>query len=140
MKTKSWAAAGAWQASHLYAPGGVVIISGFVFFISFPTSGTATSGATAPTWVFITGDTVIDGSVIWTCQGPAGLATGIADLVFAAWDGSRGTSGGRANVSTRGGGTPFSSSDGMLAATVFAILAMTVPSFDMKGHQRNDRQ
>jgi hypothetical protein len=77
-------AAGAWQASHLYAPGGVIIVSGFVFFITFPTSGTALSGATQPTWVFITGDTVIDGSVIWTCQGPSGLATGTDTYTFVA--------------------------------------------------------
>lgn len=68
-------ASGVWQATHIYALGGVIVVAGFVFKVT--TAGT--SGGTIPA-AFLTqtatGDTVTDNSVIWTCQGPLGLGTG----------------------------------------------------------------
>jgi hypothetical protein len=75
-------ASGTWLAHHLYGPGGVVIINGYLFVVTFPSSGSAYSGLSTPPWAYVTGDTVIDGSVIWTCQGPTGLATGTDTYTF----------------------------------------------------------
>ncbi len=72
-----------WQGpAHIYGPNGIIIVNGFVQKITFPTSGTGTSGSSAPTFPTITGDTVTDGTLIWTCQGPAGLSTGVDTYTF----------------------------------------------------------
>jgi hypothetical protein len=52
---------------------------------------------------------------------PSGLATGSAQLLFVAWDGSQGRAGQYANASVLGGGTPFSMGTGMLAVTLTTV-------------------
>jgi hypothetical protein len=52
---------------------------------------------------------------------PAGVSTGQAQLLYVGWDGSRGTSGGRADASQVGGGTPFSANAGEVTVTLTAI-------------------
>lgn len=74
-------AAGAWQGpSHIYALDGYIIVSGFVFQVT--TAGT--SGLTEPNFLAntVTGDTVIDNSVIWTCRGTATLGSIITSYEF----------------------------------------------------------
>jgi hypothetical protein len=74
-------AAGAWQGpSHIYALGGYIIVSGFVFQVT--TAGT--SGLTEPNFLAftVTGDTVSDNSVIWTCRGTATLGSVITTYEF----------------------------------------------------------
>ncbi len=72
---------GTWIPNHIYALNGTLIDqNGFVQKVT--TAGT--SGGTYPTFSDITGQPGIpsDGTVIWTCQGPAGLATGDAVYTF----------------------------------------------------------
>lgn len=71
-------ASGAWQAGHIYALGGIIIINGFVQKVT--TAGT--SGGSIPTFSTVTGGTTTDNSVIWTCQGPSGLNTGVQTYTF----------------------------------------------------------
>jgi hypothetical protein len=72
------APAGAWQALHIYGLGGIIIdAAGHLQAIT--TAGT--SGASIPTFNDLSGNT-IDGSVIWTDQGAAGLSTGDATYTF----------------------------------------------------------
>lgn len=71
-------AAGVWQASHIYALDGTITLNGFVQKVT--TAGT--SGGSIPTFATITGQTTIDGTVIWTCQGPSGLGTGTQTYTF----------------------------------------------------------
>lgn len=65
-------AAGAWQSAHVYSLGGIIVFNGYVQKVT--TAGT--SGGSQPAFSIVTGQTTTDNSVIWTCQGPAGLATG----------------------------------------------------------------
>lgn len=67
-----------WQASHAYALDGVIVVDGFVQKVT--TAGT--TGSSEPTFSEVTGDTTIDNTVIWTCQGSAGLATGDQTYTF----------------------------------------------------------
>jgi hypothetical protein len=74
-------AAGAWQGPfHIYGSGGLIIVGGYVYEVTFA----GTSGATQPNFAAypVTGDTVGDNSVIWTNLGPAGLTTGITTYTF----------------------------------------------------------
>jgi hypothetical protein len=71
-------AAGAWQASHIYALNGVIVVSGFVQKVT--TAGTSGSGF--PAFSTVTGATTTDNTVIWTCQGLLGLATGVDTYTF----------------------------------------------------------
>ena len=74
-------AQGAWQAAHIYGLGGVIVVSGIVFKVT--TAGT--SGGTQPAGFLtqtVVGDTVNDNTVIWTCQGPAGLGTGFTTYTW----------------------------------------------------------
>lgn len=68
----------AWQALHVYGIGGIIVVGGFVQKVT--TAGT--SGAAQPTFSTVTGGTVGDGSMIWTCQGPSGLANGTETYTF----------------------------------------------------------
>jgi hypothetical protein len=67
-----------WQATHGYSIGGVITINGFVQKVT--TAGT--SGGSLPSFSTVTGQTTIDGTVIWTCQGPSGLSTGTETYTF----------------------------------------------------------
>jgi hypothetical protein len=49
---------------------------------------------------------------------PAALWNGEADLLFAGWDGSQGSAGGRADTTNQGNGTPFSATAGEVAVIV----------------------
>lgn len=71
-------AAGTWQALHIYGLGGVIVVNGYVQVVT--TAGT--SGGSMPTFPTITGNTVADGTVIWTCQGTLGLSTGNDTYTF----------------------------------------------------------
>jgi hypothetical protein len=74
-------AQGAWQASHIYGLAGIIVVSGIVFKVT--TAGT--SGGTQPAGFLtqtVVGDTVNDNTVIWTCQGPAGIGTGFTTYTF----------------------------------------------------------
>ena len=74
-------AQGAWQSAHIYGLGGVIVVSGIVFKVT--TAGT--SGGTQPAGFLtqtVVGDTVNDNTVIWTCQGPAGLGTGFTTYTW----------------------------------------------------------
>lgn len=71
-------AQGAWQASHIYALNGVIVVAGYVQKVT--TAGT--SGGSMPTFSRVTGGTTTDGSVIWTNQGPLGLGTGQQTYTF----------------------------------------------------------
>ena len=65
-------ASGSWQAGHIYGLGGVIVINGYVQKVT--TAGT--SGGSQPAFSTILGQTTVDNSTIWTCQGPLGLSTG----------------------------------------------------------------
>lgn len=65
-------ASGVWQAGHIYGAGGAIVVNGFVQVVTFA----GTSGGSEPAFSTITGATTVDNSVIWTCQGPLGIATG----------------------------------------------------------------
>src|SRR5262249_35017953 len=41
-----------------------------------------TTGSSIPTFSTVTTGTTIDGTAIWTCQGPAGLSTGVDTYTF----------------------------------------------------------
>ena len=74
-------AQGAWQAAHIYGLAGVIVVAGIVFKVT--TAGT--SGGTQPAGFLtqtVVGDTVNDNTVIWTCQGPAGLGTGFTTYTW----------------------------------------------------------
>lgn len=71
-------ASGAWQMSHVYGLGGVIVVNGFVQKVT--TAGT--SGGSIPTFSTVTGQTTTDNTVIWTCQGPLGLGTGNQTYTF----------------------------------------------------------
>ena len=73
-------AAGTWQASHIYATGGPIVFNGYVFVVT----GAGTSGSSLPDFSsdLVTGDTVTDNTVIWTCQGALGLGTGQTTYTF----------------------------------------------------------
>lgn len=71
-------ATGAWQAAHLYALAGVIVVNGFVQKVT--TGGT--SGGSVPTFSTLTGATTVDNTVIWTCQGPLGVGTGSLTYTF----------------------------------------------------------
>ena len=61
-------ASAAWQASTAYGAGASVTnlaANGFRYV-----SGGGTSDITEPVWTTIIGDTVTDGSIVWTCDGP----------------------------------------------------------------------
>lgn len=73
-------AAGAWQASHVYGLGGVIVVNGYVQSVT--TAGT--SGGSQPAFSTVTGQTVQDNSVIWTCRGPLGLGTGDQTYIWVA--------------------------------------------------------
>lgn len=68
-----------WIRLHLYAAGGTLIVDGFVQKVTTP----GTSGGAIPAFSHITGQvSPNDGTVIWTCQGPSGLATGTDTYTF----------------------------------------------------------
>lgn len=69
---------GTWQALHIYSLGGIIIVNGYVQRVSFA----GTSGSSIPTFATIAGDTVTDGTVIWTCDGLAGLSNGTDTYTF----------------------------------------------------------
>ena len=71
-------AAGAWQATHVYALGGVIVVNGYVQKVTFA----GTSAGSQPAFSTITGQTTTDNSVIWTCQGPAGISGGTSTYTF----------------------------------------------------------
>ena len=72
---------GVWVPLHIYALGGTLIdINGYVQKVT--TAGT--SGSSLPTFSDITTGTTIDATVIWTCEGPSGLATGTETYTFVA--------------------------------------------------------
>lgn len=73
---------GTWQASHVYGLGGVIVVGGYVYHVT--TAGT--SGGSEPNFAAytVTGDTVPDGSVIWTCLGASGLSAGTSTYTFVA--------------------------------------------------------
>ena len=74
-------AQGAWQSAHIYGLGGVIVVSG----IGFKVTTAGTSGGTQPAGFLtqtVVGDTVNDNTVIWTCQGPAGLGTGFTTYTW----------------------------------------------------------
>ncbi len=74
-------AAGTWQATHIYALGGTITVDGFVQKVTVA----GTSGGSLPTFSHVTGQVSSnDGTVIWTCQGPQGLATGTQTYVYVA--------------------------------------------------------
>lgn len=78
-------AQGSWQGpAHVYSYGGIIVVNGFVQKVTTPSAGggTAVSGSSQPTFSTITGTTTVDGSVIWTCQGPIGLGTGQETYTF----------------------------------------------------------
>lgn len=62
----------AWLPSHIYGLNGQIVVNGYVQQVT--TAGT--SGGSVPTFSTVTGATVQDNSVIWTCMGPLNLATG----------------------------------------------------------------
>jgi hypothetical protein len=63
-----------WQASTVYSLGALVIPSGAAYQTGFWYKATTggTSASSAPTWPTTIGNTVTDGSVVWTCEGYAG--------------------------------------------------------------------
>ena len=71
-------ATSAWQANTIYALGGVINVNGFIQKVT--TAGT--SGGSEPTFNTATGATTADFTVVWTCEGPAGLATGTDTYTF----------------------------------------------------------
>ena len=75
----------AWIASTVYALDSQVIPSlsapnGYYYLATIA----GTSGATAPTWPTVAGNTVVDGTVTWTCQGPVQSAGWSVPFVGAA--------------------------------------------------------
>lgn len=71
---------GSWQAGHVYALDGQIIVDGYVQKVTFA----GTSGASQPPFSTVTGATTVDNTVIWTCQGPSGLNTGTETYTFVA--------------------------------------------------------
>jgi hypothetical protein len=71
-------ASGAWQASHTYALGGIIVVNGYVQAVSYA----GISGGSQPVFSTVTGGTTTDGTAIWTCKGPAGLGTGVQTYTF----------------------------------------------------------
>lgn len=73
---------GAWQASHIYALGGYIVVGGFVFQVTIA----GTSGSSEPNFLAntVTGDTVGDNSVVWTCRGTATLGSVFTSYEFVA--------------------------------------------------------
>ena len=71
---------GAWQASYVYGIGGTITVGGYVYQVTFA----GTSGASEPAFSTVTtlGQTITDNTVIWTCQGAAGLSTGTSTYTF----------------------------------------------------------
>jgi hypothetical protein len=74
-------ASGAWQANHVYGVGGVIVVNGFVQKVT-SVSGGARSGGSQPAFSTVTGGTVTDFEIIWTCLGPLGLGTGSQVYTF----------------------------------------------------------
>ena len=72
-----------YNGSNPYALGGIIISGGYVYKVTTPGNQTACPGG-PPNFAAatVTGDTVHDNSVIWTCQGPSGLATGTQTYTF----------------------------------------------------------
>ncbi len=76
-------AAGTWLPSHIYALGGTITVGGFVQKVTNVSSDDK-SGGSLPAFSHVTGQTTVDNHVIWTCQGPQGLATGTQTYVYVA--------------------------------------------------------
>lgn len=72
-----------YNGSNPYALGGIIISGGYVYKVTTAGNQTACPGG-PPNFAAatVTGDTVYDNSVIWTCQGPSGLATGTQTYTF----------------------------------------------------------
>lgn len=60
-----------WTAATDYEVGAVVNPTASTGFIYIAGSGGGLSDATEPTWPIIVSDTVVDGSITWTCTNPS---------------------------------------------------------------------
>ncbi|MEO5355775.1 MAG: hypothetical protein H7844_00565 [Nitrospirae bacterium YQR-1] len=60
-------ASGTWAAAHAYALGDIVKPAGSSYFFEVTTAGTS-DDTTEPTWPTVVGNTVVDGTVTWTCR------------------------------------------------------------------------
>lgn len=67
-----------WQAQHSYSRGEVVVpTSGSENGFRYECTTAGTSGSSQPAWTTIEGETVNDGTVVWTCRLGNHLASGV---------------------------------------------------------------
>ena len=59
-----------WQGSNAYSLSDVINVNNDSNVFAYECTTAGTSGATQPTWPSVDGDTVVDGTVVWTTRNP----------------------------------------------------------------------